>query len=745
MERFFGNMRERLFRRAGNNRGDQPIANRNEQNMSPSSSHLVQDSSRDFVPDDIMVVVERESTPTENMGMNSTIPGTNVGLTNLTSFVPFEPDISHRHTGLPADSGIHFSDELRNNFNFPIPDISAHRFMISETQYSNSIHREEGFGGARSKGKGALKGPEDANVSGSALSFERQRGPGGTQNSHSGLCSTQQHEGQRGSEETRSSHLRYASTQPNEGQRGSEETQSSHLKYTCTQPHEGQRGSEKRQSPHLRGDDTQEQGRHTGLEDTRTSHLLSDLAHSYQGEKRAGDRHIPQDQSGASHSHCLDSGEYDRQTQSGWEFSRESDNSLGYCVGTGDHLGPTSSDTLNYGNTASFSTGIGPRVTFADSYVDRIPSPKITSTPKPDLHCSPQDYFPAGDSLGLQGLRSLGRSTPYQAPGYIYGNRTAPHTPVGVQSRYMRPNEGSLPYSDQSRPTLGFEMGGPRGDNSAYGRVPRRKEKEPQAFDSRKVNFMDFLTHFEHVAQWNRWDGYEQAQQLAMCLRGNDVHVLSQLSVNQRSDYVQLKQALIQRFSPPGREYAHGSEFRSRRRVGKESLVGYGEALRNLSTLAFPDLSSREVERRSIEQFVEGLGSYEMQKYVQFSHPTTLEEAVSRAIEHESFQNRHGVSSRKPREEELMQSLHNVQSVSQTDTEKGGPVSNMGDELKTLLLEQFENLNKTLLQRNARNSKRGRRDLSQVVCYACGRLGHMSYDCKNKGESEVEEGKGQGN
>ncbi|XP_069110020.1 uncharacterized protein [Argopecten irradians] len=436
-------------------------------------------------------------------------------------------------------------------------------------------------------------------------------------------------------------------------------------------------------------------------------------------------------------------------------------------------------DFIRGGNTQQN----GHRVVLSGSEGIRPMGPRFTSTPYQPGHLNQQCRVPEDTEVhNLQGSRSnaglvhnqsLFRQPPPRQPPSVQshfsqpppmqlsltqppsygqghtrsddneGTQMPPARQAGTYSMYGGPVREGIYPSVYEMPLGNVGVGG-RGNNSVYDNTPRRKEKEPQPYDSHKVNFRDFLTHFEHVAQWNRWDGYEQAQQLAMCLRGNDVHVLSQLTFSQLSDYAQLKQALIQRFAPPGREYAHGSEFKSRRRVGRESLVEYGESLRNLSVLAFPDLSTREVERRSIEQFVEGLGNFEIQRYVQFSHPTTLEEAVSRAIEHESFVNRHGVPTRKPKGEDLVNDFHHVQAVSNENEGGGNPVASVTDDLKTLLLEQFDTLNKTLSQRFARSSKRGRRDPTQIVCYACGKMGHLSYDCKHKAEN-LEEGKNQGN
>ena len=47
-----------------------------------------------------------------------------------------------------------------------------------------------------------------------------------------------------------------------------------------------------------------------------------------------------------------------------------------------------------------------------------------------------------------------------------------------------------------------------------------RKQKEPDKFDWEKIEWVDFITHFNAVARWNYWTYSEKGLQLATCLRG---------------------------------------------------------------------------------------------------------------------------------------------------------------------------------------------------------------------------------
>jgi hypothetical protein len=64
-----------------------------------------------------------------------------------------------------------------------------------------------------------------------------------------------------------------------------------------------------------------------------------------------------------------------------------------------------------------------------------------------------------------------------------------------------------------------------------------RKEREPDKFDGKTVEWPDYLRHFEQVALWNRWSEAEKAMQLAMSLRGSAQRILSELSPTHLANY----------------------------------------------------------------------------------------------------------------------------------------------------------------------------------------------------------------
>lgn len=243
-----------------------------------------------------------------------------------------------------------------------------------------------------------------------------------------------------------------------------------------------------------------------------------------------------------------------------------------------------------------------------------------------------------------------------------------------------------------------------------------RKEKEPDKFDGKNVDWRDYIVHFEQTASWNGWDDDEKAQQLCMSLRGPAQKLLGDARPEELEDYLALKNMLTRRYAPKERTTAYRVEFNSRMRNRNESLPDYGYALRRLVRLAYP--GHEQTEDLAIDQFIKGLENFEMQKRVQFSHPTSLETAIAVAIEYEAFVGSTSKDVRKPKEEPKE---YAVQAIKQTDQANA---KNKGEaELANLtqtLMNCFQDLNKKI------------DDFSKSIpdkCTKCSRFGHSQDKC----------------
>ena len=166
----------------------------------------------------------------------------------------------------------------------------------------------------------------------------------------------------------------------------------------------------------------------------------------------------------------------------------------------------------------------------------------------------------------------------------------------------------------------------------------KNKMLEPETFDGiSSAEWAEYIIHFEQIAEWNNWSNTQKAKMLSIKLRGEAQKLLGSLSSDQYNNYETLKTTLSHRFNPQERESAYRCEFRNRRRKKDESPSDFGFALRRLSLKAFPTLPYSALETHVLDQFIAGLGSPELQKFVQFQHPKTLEAAINLAIEYTAF------------------------------------------------------------------------------------------------------------
>ncbi|MCG7874778.1 MAG: retropepsin-like aspartic protease, partial [Candidatus Thiodiazotropha endolucinida] len=125
---------------------------------------------------------------------------------------------------------------------------------------------------------------------------------------------------------------------------------------------------------------------------------------------------------------------------------------------------------------------------------------------------------------------------------------------------------------------------------------------------------------------------------LSIHLRGEAQRLLSGLTVGQLSNYYALRQIVSDRYEPKEKDVAYRCQFRICKREKGESASDYGYRLTRLSQKAYPNLTLNQLEIHVLDQFITGLGNYELQKHVQFGHPKTLHEAIGLATEFEALE-----------------------------------------------------------------------------------------------------------
>ena len=98
-----------------------------------------------------------------------------------------------------------------------------------------------------------------------------------------------------------------------------------------------------------------------------------------------------------------------------------------------------------------------------------------------------------------------------------------------------------------------------------------------------------------------------------------------------------MKQVITDRYEPKEKDVAYRCQFRYRKQEKGGSVSDYGYQLNRLARKAFPNLTLSQLETHVIDQFITGIGNYELQKHVQFGHPKSINAAIGLATEYEAL------------------------------------------------------------------------------------------------------------
>jgi hypothetical protein len=262
---------------------------------------------------------------------------------------------------------------------------------------------------------------------------------------------------------------------------------------------------------------------------------------------------------------------------------------------------------------------------------------------------------------------------------------------------------------------------------------PGTREKEPDKFDGKSVEWCDYIIHFESVATWNRWNNAQKAQQLIMSLRGSAQKLLSDIRPDMLTNYEEIKGLLTRRFNPVERETAYRCEFRNRRQKRQESASDFGYALHRLCLQAFPGVGQEAREIYVIDQFINGLSRPEIRSHVQFRHPQTINAAIALAVEFEAFEGAQGIL-KKPRFEEDSQ----INLISDKVPKQPSSHTSRTDSITLSdIAKLIENLSLAVKRNNSRSNSRGRQESRErskhtnFECFSCHGKGHIATNCPN--------------
>lgn len=222
---------------------------------------------------------------------------------------------------------------------------------------------------------------------------------------------------------------------------------------------------------------------------------------------------------------------------------------------------------------------------------------------------------------------------------------------------------------------------------------PARVNLKPPQFDG-TTSWNNYILQFEAAAKANRWAYSDKVTALILALRGEATAILETLSVEERTDYHQLVKRLEMRYGQANFEHVYHSQLRSRYQKSNESLQQFETDIARLVRLAYPGTPENVMERLAVQSFLDGLRDQEMRQALTLARPTTLVDALTRALEFEAAK-------------QVSKSQARVRVVQ----EGSGSV----------------------------DERRGFEGKKQTRCWNCGKMGHVQSRCKEERRAATSE------
>lgn len=235
-------------------------------------------------------------------------------------------------------------------------------------------------------------------------------------------------------------------------------------------------------------------------------------------------------------------------------------------------------------------------------------------------------------------------------------------------------------------------------------------------FDGNPKQFREWIKSIEKYAMLvGAPDGRKQL--IAFQTSGGAVSGFIQryIQANPNNTWDQMKTQLSVRFSDVTDAQMALSLLRQTRQKTGETIHNYAERILSLAEEAYHNQGGDAVERQLIDIFVDGLNNDQLKMKILRDQPNTLQGAVGVATNEQNLRAR-------------------VQMSHQTHTSSNHTPMEV-DHSRGQRFRPRQGYNRVNSLVNTQGSR-------QVKCWHCGRLGHISRDCRDKAESRPPMGHG---
>ena len=374
---------------------------------------------------------------------------------------------------------------------------------------------------------------------------------------------------------------------------------------------------------------------------------------------------------------------------------------------------------------------------FVSDSVSGIPS-RAESTPVAKTRKEDElDLFLASPPAKGQGSPSRNPFTEEREksiPKQLYSELLSFATRIGegctseLPGKVETPSVGPWPLKRESRVTDEKEM------LERVGRKSQRPNIIPDRYNG-KVPWKEYFRHFQSCREVNQWSDEQSASYLAASLQGTALRILGDRCTSEnKPTYGELVKLLERRFGSSQQAENYLVELRHRRQGPKESLQELGQAVREMTVKAYPEIQEDARDRLAKNHFIDAVDSHSVREGIYRARPKNLDEAIQAALETENIEKveRQRVLDRKA--PKLARALdggteQRFEQIEQKMSQIEGNISTVVGLLSQLTKrDQGEEAPVGVPPKKSKNPQGVAR--SSFKCYNCGGKGHFAKDCK---------------
>ena len=243
--------------------------------------------------------------------------------------------------------------------------------------------------------------------------------------------------------------------------------------------------------------------------------------------------------------------------------------------------------------------------------------------------------------------------------------------------------------------------------------------------------------HFKNVAEVNNWEDGDKLKWLKVRLTGRAQTAFQRLPEAVRASFKEATAALRQRFEPPSKKPLYQAELQQRRKKKTESWADFADDLRAISEKAYPELEDKAKETLALNAYLSQLSDPQIAFGVKQKRPENLDDAVTATVELESYLPSKEGAVNSVAEENLETTMCGATVGAVSTTERlVSLVEKLTDRVKKLEQSRLSAGYPSSVEREPALGGRRYYSRKEVVCYRCGRKGHIARNCNQNTSKE---------